>query len=91
MVVAGIAIAGLAIGRADAVAKLRDLQGGPVKFRQRGNQTCNHAGFTYAPRMPANHHNCHAAIFAGFICFKNPKNRVDRDNSFFTQWPTIEL
>ena len=91
MIVAGIAIAGLAIRRADAVAKLRDLQGGPVEFRQRGNQTGNYTGFAHAPRMPANHHDCHIAIFAGFSCFKNPKSWVARDDGFLTQWPTIEL
>ena len=79
MVVAGIAIAGLAVCRADAVAELRDLQGGPIKLRQRGNQTGNHTGFAHAPGMSANYDDCHTAIFAGFMRFKNPKLRLSVD------------
>ena len=91
MVVARIAIARLAVCRADAVAELRDLQGSPIELRQRGNQPGNHTGFAHATRMSANHHNGHAAIFAGFVGFKNQKLDVTANNSFLTRWPTIKL
>jgi hypothetical protein len=83
MVVSRIAIAGFAIGRADAVTKLRDLQGGPVELRQRGNQTGNHAGLSHTPRMSANYHDCHTAIFAGFMRFKHLKTTFDAGELLF--------
>src|SRR2546430_2215804 len=76
MIVAGIAIAGLAVGGADAMAELRDFEGCPVEFRQCRNQARNHTGLAHAARVPANHNDCHKAIFAGFACFKNPKLRA---------------
>src|SRR5947207_2749147 len=39
--------------RADALTVLGDFQGGPVKFRQGGDQAGNHAGFPYAARVSA--------------------------------------
>jgi len=43
-VIAGRAVAGLAVGRADAVAVLRDLYRRPFEFRQRRDQAGNNAG-----------------------------------------------
>src|SRR5579864_4021016 len=86
MVVAGIAIAGLAVGGADAVAKLRDLEGGPVEFRQRRYQARNHAGLAHAARVPANHHDCHKPIFAGFGRFKNPQTAVRSPRKPLLAW-----
>ena len=73
MVIAGIAIAGLAVGRTDAVTELGNLEGRPVELSQTRNQPGNHAGFPHAPRMPADYHDRHISIFSGFRGFKNLK------------------
>src|SRR6266700_3958430 len=65
MIVSGVTIAGLAVGRTDAVAELRDLQRGPVEFAQGRNKTSNNAGLAYTPRMSANHDDGHDSILAG--------------------------
>src|SRR5262249_8625836 len=70
VVVTGIAVARLAVGRADAVAELRDLQRRPVELRQCRDQSGYHAGLTHAPRMSPDDYDGHDAIFAGFARFK---------------------
>ena len=63
-VIVGLAIARLAVGRADAVTILRDLDGGPVHFGQRGDDAGDDAGFAYAARVSADHDDCHDAYFS---------------------------
>src|SRR5271154_2322342 len=61
-VVIGGAVAGLAILRADSVTVLRDLERRPSILWQSRDETSDHAGLAYAPRMPADHDNCHRSI-----------------------------
>src|SRR6185312_2307218 len=48
VIVAGIAVAWFAVGRADAVAELCDFQRGPVILGQSGNEAGDHAGLAHA-------------------------------------------
>src|SRR5579859_2491097 len=57
--VAGSAVAGFAIGRANTVSVLRDLGGGPIKFVQRRNQAGNDAGLAYVSRVAADDDQSH--------------------------------
>lgn len=51
--IAGCAIAGLAIGGADSVAVLGNLHGRPIVLRKGGNQARDNAGLAYASGMAA--------------------------------------
>jgi hypothetical protein len=48
MIIAGIAITGLSIGRADAVSKLGDLKRRPVELWHGRDDPGDNAGFTHA-------------------------------------------
>src|SRR6185312_15682945 len=62
VVVTGIAVAGLAVCRADAVAELRDLERGPVVLGQSGDQACHHAGFAHAAGVSADDDKGHTRL-----------------------------
>lgn len=58
-VICGFAGTRLAIGRADTVAKLGDLDCGPTPLRHGSDQRAYDAGFTYIPRMSTDDNDCH--------------------------------
>lgn len=53
------AVAGLAIGRADAVAVLGDFGGGPVKFGERGDERDDHASLANIAGVAADEEGRH--------------------------------
>src|SRR5579864_9145955 len=57
--IGGGAVTGLAVGRADAMSVLRNLDRSPLQFRQRRDQASDHAGLAHAARMSANDDDCH--------------------------------
>src|SRR5262249_47199587 len=69
-------VAGLAVGRADAVAELRDLERGPVEFRKSRDQPCHNTGLAHAAGMPADDNECHGFIVAVCRDFRKALRRV---------------
>src|SRR5260370_32616178 len=98
VIVGGGTVTRLAVGRADAVAKLRDLECHPVKLRQRGDQARHHAGLPHTARMPANDYERHICIFAVPPGFRKAEERAKHlllamwgVPVILSGWPTTSL
>ena len=66
-VVGGGAVTGFAIGGADVVPMLRDLEGGPAEFGQGRDQAGDDAGFANAAGMAADDEDGHSALLQALI------------------------
>src|ERR1700693_1673353 len=90
--VIGRAVTGLSVGRADAVAILRNFQGRPVVFRQSGDQACDYAGLADAARVSADDDEGHGlrTVVGHWSLVVGPSlTAIRRTNSFgFCQRPT---
>jgi hypothetical protein len=60
------AVAGLAIGCANVVSVLRNLERGPMQLWQSGDETCDNAGLANVARVSADDDDCHllSGLFA---------------------------
>ncbi len=56
-----LAVARLTIGRAESMAELRDLEGGPAKLRQPVNERSHDRGLAHTARVTADDYDGHGA------------------------------